>query len=133
MPSIGAGQKRILVLEDDKSLEPVVKGALYAVAPDAEVEWVTAADHILETIQSGAAKCEHDLVIADIFLDGSATGFDLWREFHAACPRTAFLIISGMSFEEFRQKYATKGPAPLYLRKPFSPGDLMDVVRRLLK
>ena len=43
--------KRILILEDDETIIPVIKGALLAIEPDMDIEWVKTAEEIIENLQ----------------------------------------------------------------------------------
>jgi len=67
---------RILVVEDDRELEPLVRRAALTMVPPAAVDWCTSARHAHELLTTRY----YDAVIADFCLEGSAAGLSLRAE-----------------------------------------------------
>jgi DNA-binding NtrC family response regulator len=129
-----ASRIKVLVIEDDACLEPVLTGTLQAIDRNVEVYWTDSALEALMAID--AAKRDKvegfDLVVSDIFLPGDITGLDLWRACYEHYPETPFLLTSGMSVDRFLRSIPDNMSAPAYLAKPFYAGECRQLVEGLL-
>lgn len=139
-PLHGAELPRILIVEDDVTLEALWRYIIDIAVPGAKLEWATtgeAADHLL---REGERKgCDFDLVITDIFLGGARTGIDLWEN-HAQST-TSFLLMSVLSPQRLKtlttpddKKRTTAAglPLPVYLQKPLDPTQCIETIRAVL-
>ncbi len=119
---------RVLIVEDDRTMEALWRYIVETAAPGAEVEWVTSGE-----AASVEMKDEFDLVIADIFLGGQTTGLDLWAQRHSD-SQSAFILMSVLT--PARLSILAQGsakPLPSYLQKPLDPSQCIETVRALLR
>lgn len=123
---------RILIVEDDVTMEALWRYIIDVAKPGAQLQWATtgeAADHLLK--ESERKGCDYDLVITDIFLGGSRTGLDLW-ESHAASTST-FMLMSVLSPQRLSLLANPRDvPLPVYLQKPLDPTQCIETIRALL-
>ena len=116
----------ILVIDDNDALRQLIK----AVLRRRSHEVVEARDG---TEGSDALKaCAFDMVITDIVMPGK-TGLDLIREFHADGGQAKILAISGGG-DGGVDHLATARSLGAHgtLGKPFTTGELVEAVQRLL-
>jgi DNA-binding NtrC family response regulator len=126
--------KRALIVEDDASVRAILRRVLLSVSPQIEIEWVGSAEEALPKIKNELAsrKNTYDLIIADIFLEGSITGIDFWQTCEALCPHASILVMSSMAPDHFFKAIAGARQAPPFLSKPFHTGDCRKIVAELL-
>ena len=125
---------RVLVIEDDLWLQPVVTGVVLSVDSRIKIDWCTNADQILADLDGNwRALLKYDLVVADIFLPGSTSGLDLWKSCRLACPNVQFLMMSGLSPEQFHAEMAGQRKCPPFLAKPFDVAECRRLVEKLLQ
>ena len=114
---------RLLIVDDDAALRALLRTTFEVV--DVEVEESGSAEDALESVARG----HPDAVVLDVSLPGMS-GAELCRRLKAdeATRKIAVVILSG----------SVDDPAPArelgadaFLRKPFSPLELLDVVERL--
>ena len=124
---------KILIVEDDITLEPIWSYIIERVNRKASVVWATAEAEAEELIMDSFEKGhEYDLVITDIFLSGSKTGIDLWnRFFHLLHGR--IIVTSSIEYSKFAKYLGTTAAQPLYLQKPLSPHDCIEAVYGMLQ
>ncbi|MBI2711877.1 MAG: response regulator [Bdellovibrio sp.] len=125
---------RFLLVEDDAALREMIMEALLDFLPDCEIDTADSADEIAPTMMSQALnpKFHYDLIISDVTLQGSMTGFDLWKVTETQFPHTEFLFISGISTLQFLEKTQGSQRLPVYLAKPFLIEELIRIVSELL-
>ena len=116
----------ILVVEDDKEVRALTVGLLremgYAVTEAAD------AKAALQILGDGAPV---DLLLTDVILPGTMTGFDLARETLQLRPATKILFMSGYSDGVAKHISSTELAAQL-LQKPFRKYDLATQVQQIL-
>jgi DNA-binding NtrC family response regulator len=115
---------RILVVEDDEHLRPLVQrvlsGAGFAVLAAESV-----ADAIGIWQQEGKSVA---VALVDVDLSGEVSGDQLIAGFKAEEPAVQFILMSGYQPERLSQKSgATVGF--LFLEKPFLPSELVRAIR----
>jgi len=125
IPHIETAHPRILVVEDDVELELPVRRALRQVDPWTEVDWFTDGSRAYWQL----VRNRYDLVVADIWLEGSTSGVQLWRLCRVAKPDLPFLLMSAL-WPEARMFTGHHGP--LFLSKPFSLEGFRQSVRHAL-
>ena len=117
------GKKRILLIEDDRSLQVALRYLL----EDLGYELVVAADHA----QARAAICDgpYDAAIVDYFLDNNPSS-DLIAQLRKCCPATP-VVCSTAAFAERVNLDAALRPNA-FLFKPFGPGELRATLDALM-
>lgn len=131
---------RILVVEDDMAMKSLVTKAVQTVRPQAEVCFASSLEEAFAKILqfsdiSDKQPCE--LIIADIFLEGSGTGLDLWRVLRTTYPNIPFLAISSVNEKDLQSSIeksagATEAQGLVYLKKPFSISSCAQKIQRIL-
>ena len=124
--------QRILIVEDDKTLEPIWTFVISKVNKKAEIDWATleleAEDLIFDAMRDGK---QYDLVIVDIFLEGTRTGLDLYERFgHLFHNR--MIITSGTEYQKYAEYLNTNSQAPYCLEKPLEPNQCVEIVNKML-
>ena len=116
---------RVLIVEDDTTMEPLWRYVIETARPGSTLEWMTSGEAAAKRIQTTA----YDLIISDIFLNGDLTGLDIWEK----ADTDRFLLISVLSPSRL-ETLALKMPKPLpsYLQKPLDPSQCIETVRALL-
>ncbi len=122
----GAGEKRILIVEDDLALAGFLATELRA------------KDHFVETIHDGESalhilegETKYDLVVLDLRLP-KVDGRSILRRVKPLQPRLLVLVLSAEGRVEERVKGLQAG-ADDYLTKPFSIAEFMARVQALLR
>jgi len=117
--------KKILLVDDDRSLSPMVKE--YLEAKDFECHLYHNAFDALDTFK----KSEFSLCILDIRMP-MKNGFQLAEEITQLRPNTPFLFLTGQTEKEDRIKGLEAG-ADDYITKPFSMQELFLRIKAILK
>jgi DNA-binding response OmpR family regulator len=119
-------KKKILVVEDDRSVGKVVEVSLGLEGHDVQLA-INAQEG-----ESALRAEDHDLVILDVNLPGG-TGLELLRLVRGELVReTPVIILSGQKQEDNIVR-ALRWGANDYVTKPFSPRELMARVNRWMK
>lgn len=122
---------RVLIVEDDVTMEPLWTYIIDQVAPGAYLKWVTSEEAAEHAIRYQLLRHRpYDLVISDVFLSSSRTGIDLWRQFSEGYTR--FLFMSVISPSKFAKLIGPNEPTPTYLQKPLNPEECTAAVKALL-
>lgn len=118
---------RIVLAEDHDDIRPLLVRILQRSGHDVAA-FVSCDEALAEVLARGA-----DLVLLDISTPGDRDGIDVTRELraHPATASTPVLLLSARAQERDVQVGLAAG-ADAYLPKPFSPGEVKDVVGRLL-
>lgn len=129
--------KRILVIEDDKTMTVLLGRVLLDMNSDIEIHWASSLEQaVKQLIQNTDIEQSqpYDLVIADIFLEGNGTGLDFFKLMNETYPRIPFLVISSLAFEQVLDALegGTDGSQLSYLRKPFVYNQCKEKVREIL-
>ena len=137
-----AKNSRVFVVEDDQELRTVLDRILRAIDPDVEIDWAMSAEEAsnrMEYRMKLSPEAPYDLIVADIFLEGDATGLDLWHRCAQLMPSVPLVVTSGMPVDKFfsaLRKYSKNlgGPqvSPPYLPKPFSVGECKSMFEAML-
>ncbi len=128
--------ERILVVEDSVSMLLIIQKAIFNVRPNAEIFSAVSLEEaftILIKTSNIEEKNPYELIIADIFLEGSRTGMDLWRVLRATYPQIPILVVSSISEEKVRDAVLEQEKKDLiYFKKPFMLSDLQTKIREVL-
>lgn len=125
-------KKRVLIVEDDITLEPFWMAALHKADPRAEITWVVSEKDAEREIRHTLKKKQtFDLIIIDLFLAGPQTGIDLW-EVAGENLRNKMILTSGIHPEKFRRYFDDHSVAPPFLQKPYSMTEAVETLRWML-
>lgn len=125
-------KKRILIVEDDITLEPFWISAVHKADPKADVTWVCSErDAEREILRAHKRKMPFDLIITDLFLAGPRTGIDLW-EVVGEDLRNRMILTSGIHPEKFRRYFGDHTIAPPFLQKPYSMAECVETIRWMI-
>lgn len=124
--------KRILIVEDDRTMEPLWAYILEKVDNKNAYEWVASEGEAERKIEDSLLDGQHfDLVISDIFLSGTRTGLDLWRRFSEPL-RGKLILMSAVTKIKFQNYLGTSPTAPVYIQKPLDIHDCIETVYFML-
>jgi two-component system, NtrC family, response regulator HydG len=116
---------RILVVDDEIQIGVLIKRVIETMRPEDEIE-------VVQDGQAALASLEQhlfDLVIVDYQMPG-LTGLDVAAYVQRMWPRTPVILISGY-LPPVEVKYSVKSlQLAGYLKKPFTPEELMQVVEQ---
>ncbi|MCB1057384.1 MAG: response regulator, partial [Acidobacteria bacterium] len=117
--------KTILLADDSVMIQKVIE--LTFIGEDYGVHSVSSGDEALTELEGGAP----DVVIADVHMHGSASGYQVARRSKELYPHVPVLLLVG-SFEPFDQNEYQSCGADRYLKKPFESEELERLVEELL-
>ena len=121
---------RVLIVEDDITMEPLWKYVIETASSGASIKWVTTEEAAEKVIDNRLQMSEEfDLIISDIFLSGSRTGIDLWKRYGNGT--TQFLLMSAVSPTKFAKLVGDGEPTPLYAQKPLNPIACIDTISEM--
>lgn len=115
--------KSLLVVEDDLTLVQFLGSVLDEIRPELNWNYVTTGEEALKVIHERAKsqpEFPYDLVIADIFLDGDLTGFDVWLDCQQYYPKMPFIMTSCLTFDRYFSILRGMSTCPMYLPKPLT-------------
>lgn len=125
-------KKRILIVEDDITLEPFWMSAVHKADPTADVTWVCSErDAEREILKAHKKKMPFHVIITDLFLAGPRTGIDLW-EVAGEDLRNRMILTSGIHPEKFRRYFGDHTIAPPFLQKPYSMPECVETIRWMI-
>lgn len=125
-------KNRVLIVEDDVTLEPFWRRALKRADPRSELVWAySERDAEYEIKRSLMEDRPFKAVVIDLFLAGPQTGIDLW-ESAGESTRENMILTSGMAAEKFRRYFGDHHMAPPFLQKPYSFSACVETLRSML-
>ena len=125
---------RVFIVEDDVELRTVLERVLRAVHSKVQIDWATSAEGAADLLENRSALSSgspFDLIVADIFLEGVATGLDFWKLCKITFPEIPLVVTSSMSYEKFYKTIGKGAVAPPFLAKPFSVKQCRQMLERL--
>lgn len=128
LTDMSRNERKILVVEDDICLETIVSRILFEVDPNIEYTWVSSAEAAKDKLK----RENFSMVLADLFLEGTETGLDLWQYCEEKYPELPVIIMSGMGVDKFFDLIGPSNITPTYIPKPFYPGECKQVIQSLL-
>lgn len=132
MGSKNLHHKSVYVVEDDIELSTVMDRVLKSIDRNMSLDWSTSAEEAIQTIRNasdeGIAR-PYDLIIVDVFLDGSQNGLDLWSVCKEEYPEIPVVLTSASKREDLFLTESDQSDRPIFLQKPFS----MSECKRLFK
>lgn len=119
-----SGKKKILVVDDEKNIRLTVQHSL--IAANYEVETASNGAEGLEKFKSG----HYDLILMDLRMP-QINGIEMLREIKARDKHAAAIVITAYLTIDTLLEAFSLGVSD-YIRKPFSPNDVRETVRRVL-
>lgn len=124
---------RILIVEDDTTLYHLWSQASSIVSNLVQIDWATseieAEELILDSLREGR---QYDLLIVDIFLEGTRTGLDLYKRF-GHLFYNHIIITSGTEYQKYVEYLNIGSLAPFCMEKPLQPTQCIEVLKRMLQ
>lgn len=108
-------EKRVLLIEDDPYWQQIVGRTMKTIDKNISLRCVRSVNHAEQVLYNN--NNNFNLIIADHYLDGDATGLDLWRKFKKSNNDIPFLMISGLNNEDFLDLLSNDSEYPNYLQK----------------
>jgi DNA-binding NtrC family response regulator len=126
-------RNRVLIVEDDKSCETLLRQIIHSVDPEAKIDWVENAEAAaLTLVQERTRGVPYNLVISDIFLSGKLTGFDLWRIYREFYPSPPVVLTSSLPIPNYLEALDGETEIPIFLPKPFFAQECKLIVKRFM-
>lgn len=128
--------KKILVLEDDVCLQPVISRIIKSIDPKIDISWATDLSSAFETLEESEdsndlhPKTPFSLILSDIFLPNMENGMKLWNYCQKQGNKIPFAFMSSYSVDEYLKLFQGL-KAPPYIPKPFRTMDCRQVLRSL--
>ncbi len=131
-PTLRESVARVLVVEDDLSLHPFWQ-KIFSLSPHpVRVDWTNRAEDAENLIRLRYRNGQpFYLVIVDIFLDGPATGVDLWNRYGEETQN--FIFASTMPAGHYKSLMAKSHGCPIFLQKPLSLSNCFGIVDTILE
>ncbi len=120
-----AGQKKILIVDDEVTVAKSIQKALLRESYDIDIALSGA-----EALQKQEAK-GYDVMVVDLMMPG-LSGLDLLKSIRAESPSVQIIMITGYPTMK-NTLQAMKIGAFDFLPKPFLPADLRNLVMRALE
>lgn len=121
----------VLIVEDDMTMEPLWRYIIQEVDPNAQIKWATTEELAERLIRRKIRMHEDfDLIICDVFLNGTRTGIDLWKRYGDG--PSPFLFMSVISQSKLAKLTGTMERMPRYLQKPLNPVKCIEIVGNML-
>ena len=122
-PLLRTHRRRILLVEDDRDIWPVIRRIASQIDSEAIVDCVPDA---ISAVERMSGDDEYDVVLADFLLEGTRSGYWLEARCQALQPRARFVMMSAMPL-------AAPGiDESAFLRKPFTANECRSFLQGLL-
>ena len=113
---------RLLVIEDDSDLLPILARVVHAIDPELEVDWATHA----EAARSAVRTEQYRAILSDYLLADSDTGLVLYRDCTQHQPEARFAMMSALPI-------SLPSDSCQLLRKPFTLSECQSFLAQLLR
>jgi len=120
-------EPRMLVVEDDRDLEPVMRRVVRSIRPDVTVDWVSDA----RSARSLLGIHFYDVVLVDQCLGEDGSGLSLRARCWESQPQAIFAVMSAWPLSDYL--HSVGGAGTPFLRKPFALVDCRAFLRALLR
>ena len=132
-PRGGGMSLKILIVEDNPDWEVIWRLIIDVFAEAAEIVWATSvveAERLVGQIETEGIK--FDIIISDIFLSGSFTGFDFYNHLDPRY-RERFLFVSSAQSDKVRAILSADNEKIRVLQKPFGIKQAVEELRGIIK
>jgi DNA-binding response OmpR family regulator len=120
-------EPRMLVVEDDRDLEPVLRRVVHSIRSDVSVDW--AGD--VQTARTLLGSRFYDVVLVDQCLGEGGSGLGLRARCWEKQPQAIFAVMSAWPLSDYL--HSVGGAGTPFLRKPFAPSECRAFLRSLLR
>jgi len=120
-------EPRMLVVEDDRDLEPIMRRVIHAIRPDVTVDWVGDA----QSARSLLGVHFYDVVLVDQCLGEEGSGLGLRARCWESQPQAIFAVMSAWPLSDYL--HSVGGAGTPFLRKPFALAECRTFLRALLR
>ena len=128
-------ERKVLVVEDDVELITILDRVLKTIDPNLTTDWVTSAEQAAAMLEEHVRNREfqpYDLILADIFLEGSCTGLDVWKMCQQYFPDVPVVVTSALPVDKFFAAIGRDTISPPFLAKPFLAKECKQVLEGIL-
>ncbi len=119
--------KRILIVEDEKTLALTLYEVLFTASGDFEVVVCEKAEDAEEKMKDK----DFDLLVTDLKLPGVMDGLELIRRVRKEKPQTSVILMTAYGTQEVKDE-AQKLGIKAYFEKPFSLVDFVGKIKEIL-
>ena len=122
-------------MEDDIEMSTLIDRVIKNIDPKINLDWSTNAEEAIIKLKNASKKgieLPYNLIIADVFLDGSKTGIDLWRYSKKEYGKIPFILTSADQKESLFLKKNLLNFDPIFLQKPFSIQECKTLLKKIL-
>jgi response regulator of citrate/malate metabolism len=127
--------KSVYVVEDDIELSTIMDRVLKSIDDQVVLNWSTTAEEAMENIHNAWEKKirrPYDLIIVDVFLDGTQNGIDLWNLCRREYPDIPVVLTSATRLGKLFPANAELPDTPIFLQKPFNINESKKLFKSLL-
>lgn len=125
--------KKVLVVEDDLSLQPIWVEIFRRCSPAIHLDWAVSCEAAQKMIRDSNDKKSHfDLIVVDLFLAGSGTGIDLIHSSEVTQSKARTMLVSSAETGKIRDFYGDPLLATQIISKPFSVKECERAIRKIL-
>ncbi len=129
---VGREAPSVLVVEDDRAFWPFWEKVFSLHGTTPKIDWAATEEEAEEMIRSRYRMGRpYDLVIADVFLEGTGTGVDLWNRYGEEVAN--FIFVSGAPLSKDNLLMSLDFGCPVFLQKPLSAKRCVEVVDDILE
>ncbi len=118
--------KKVLIVDDEKDIRESLSSLLKAMGYECDV--ASDAETALEKYKRSDGA--FDLVISDVTLKTSMSGFDLAKRLKSDFPAAKIIIMTGYSESKMVNEYSTKDING-FIFKPFSKRDIEELIKNI--
>ena len=130
---MGHKVKKVLVVEDDLSLQPIWQEIFRRCSPTIKLDWAVSCEAAQKMVNdSNELKTPFDLIVVDLFLAGSGTGLDLLHSEEVVKSHARTMLVSSAETGKIRDFYGDPLLATQIIAKPFSVKECERAIRKIL-
>jgi two-component system cell cycle sensor histidine kinase/response regulator CckA len=127
-PVLAPGSRSVLLVEDDAA----VRVAISTLLDGSGYDVIEARDALHAVTLWDQRRGDIALVLTDVAMPGGTSGVELARRLRLDAPALRFVFMSGSIIDAAAQEQLGLREGENFARKPFSPEQLLDVIRRQL-
>lgn len=118
---------RVLMVEDDACMKPLMARIFYSYKPNVDLRWVTS----LTDGKQALLEEEFDLIVTDYLLSDGPHGIELRRLTKLIQPKARVLLVSGYSLKILEKDSGVSLQEVSFLQKPFRVSECFEALHGL--